>query len=218
MSFVGDFIGDVLGGITGAKQAGKAAQQAAGTQAAASQAGIDEQRRQFDKMVELMSPFVAPGEKSIQAQQALLGLLGTEEQQKAIAGIEAGPTFGALARQGEEAILQKASATGGLRGGNVQATLAQFRPQLLQSLIEQQYTNLGGLTKIGQASAAGTSAAGMESATSIANLLGQQGAATAGGQLAAGAIPSKTFGQVAGLAGAFVGAGGIPGIKKAFSF
>jgi len=218
MSFVKDFIGDTLGSITGAKQAGEAAKQAAGTQAAASQAGIDEQRRQFDKMVELMSPFVAPGEKSIQAQQALLGLLGTEEQQKAIAGIEAGPTFGALARQGEEAILQKASATGGLRGGNVQAALAQFRPQLLQSLIEQQYANLGGLTKIGQASAAGTGAAGMESATSIANLLGQQGAATAQGQLAAGASAGQTFGQLAGLAGGFFGAGGIPGIKKALSF
>lgn len=196
MSFVGDFIGDVFGGITGAKQAGKAAQAGAETQAAATQAGIEEQRRQFDKMVELMSPFVAPGEKSIEAQQALLGLLGTEEQQKAIAGIEAGPTFGALARQGEEAILQKASATGGLRGGNVQAALAQFRPQLLQSLIEQQYTNLGGLTKIGQASAAGQAAAGMESATSISNLLGQQGAQRAGGQIAMGNVNRQAFGDL----------------------
>jgi hypothetical protein len=196
MSFVSDFIGDVVGGITGAKQAGKAAQAGAETQAAATQAGIEEQRRQFDKLVEIMSPYVAPGEKSIEAQQALLGLLGTEEQQKAIAGIEAGPTFGALARQGEEAILQKASATGGLRGGNVQAALAQFRPQLLQSLIEQQYTNLGGLTKIGQASAAGQAAAGMESATSISNLLGQQGAQRAGGQIAMGNVNRQAFGDL----------------------
>lgn len=196
MSFVGDFIGDVVGGITGAKQAGKAAQAGAETQAAATQAGIEEQRRQFDKLVEIMAPYVAPGEKSIEAQQALLGLLGTEEQQKAIAGIEAGPTFGALARQGEEALLQRASATGGLRGGNVQAALAQFRPQLLQSLIEQQYTNLGGLTKIGQASAAGQAAAGMESATSIANLLGQQGAQRAGGQIAMGNVNRQAFGDL----------------------
>ena len=196
MSFVGDIIGDVVGGITGAKQAGKAAQAGAETQAAASQAGIEEQRRQFDKLVEIMAPYVAPGTESIKAQQALLGLLGTEEQQKAIAGIEAGPTFGALARQGEEAILQKASATGGLRGGNVQAALAQFRPQLLQSLIEQQYTNLGGLTKIGQASAAGQAAAGMESATSISNLLGQQGAQRAGGQIAMGNVNRQAFGDL----------------------
>lgn len=206
MSFVGDIIGDVVGGITGAKQAGKAAQAGAETQAAASQAGIEEQRRQFDKLVEIMAPYVAPGTESIKAQQALLGLLGTEEQQKAIAGIEAGPTFSALARQGEEAILQKASATGGLRGGNVQAALAQFRPQLLQSLIEQQYTNLGGITKIGQASAAGQAAAGMESATSIANLLGQQGAQRAGGQIAMGNIPRQTFKDLVSLGSAAAGA------------
>lgn len=243
MSFVGDIIGDVVGGITGAKQAGEAAQQAAGTQAAAAQAGIDEQRRQFDKMVELMSPYVtagtaaipglepyrAAGASAFEQQQALLGLSGQEAQRKAISDIESGSQFQALARKGEEALLQNASATGGLRGGNVQAALAQFRPEMLQSLINQQYTKLGGLSdvglsttqnllKLGQASAAGASSAGLESASSIANLLGQQGAATAGGQLAAGAIPSQTFGQVAGLAGAFVGAGGIPGIKKAFSF
>lgn len=206
MSFVGDFIGDVVGGITGAKQAGEAGERAGQLQYEASVKGIEEQRRQFDKLVEIMAPYVAPGTKSIQAQQAILGLLGPEEQRKAIAAIEGGPTFGALAQQGEEAILQKASATGGLRGGNVQAALAQFRPQLLQSLIEQQYTNLGGITKIGQASAAGQAASGMESATNIANLLGQGGQALAGGALAKGSIVGQTFGDILSLAGAFTGA------------
>ena len=243
MSFVKDFIGDTLGSITGTKQAGEAAKQAAGTQAAASQAGIDEQRRQFDKLMELMSPYVTAGTAAIpglepyreagasalEQQQALLGLSGQEAQRKAIADIEAGSQFQALAKKGEEGLLQSAAATGGLRGGNVQAALAQFRPEMLQSLINQQYTKLGGLSdvglsstqnllKLGQASAAGAGAAGLESASSIANLLGQQGAATAQGQLAAGASAGQTFGQLAGLAGGFFGVGGIPGIKKALSF
>jgi hypothetical protein len=222
MSFVGDLIGDVVGGITGTKQAGEAAERAGQMQAAAAQAGIEEQRRQFDKLTELMAPFVAAGvggegaAGALQAQQALLGLRGTQEQQRAIAGIETSPLLQALTRQGEEALLQQASATGGLRGGNVQAALAQFRPQMLQTAIEQQFANLGGLTRLGQASAAGQAEAGMQSASTIGNLLAQQGAARAGGALAAGAAPGQAFGQLASLGGAFIGAGGIPGIKKLF--
>lgn len=202
MSFVGDFIGDVVGGITGAKQAGQAAERAGELQAQASMAGVEEQRRQFDKLIELMSPFVAAGvgepgvTGALQAQQELLGLRGAEAQQRAITGLEQSPILQALSRQGEEALLQRASATGGLRGGNVQAALAQFRPQLLSDIIQQQFSNLGGLTKIGQASAAGQAAAGMESATAISNLLGQAGAARAGGIIARGSVPRQAFGDV----------------------
>jgi hypothetical protein len=202
MSFVGDFIGDVVGGITGAKQAGKAAERAGELQAGAAQAGIDEQRRQFDKLVELMAPFVAAsvgGEGvtgSLPAQQELLGLRGVEAQRRAISGIESSPLLQALTRQGEEALLQRASATGGLRGGNIQAALAQFRPQMLQQAIDTQFANLGGITRFGQSSAAGQAAAGMESAGAISNLLTQQGAARAGGVIARGGVPRQAFGDL----------------------
>ena len=200
MSFIGDFIGDVFGSITGAKQAGQAAERAATTQAAAAGAGIDEQRRQFDKLVELMSPYVAAGLPAIEAQQALIGLQGPEAEKAAIERITGGSTFQELSRQGEEAILQRASATGGLRGGNVQSSLAQFRPQLLSQLIEQQYGQLGGLTKIGQSSAAGQAAQGITTGSNVANLLANQGAATAGGQIAAGNVNRQAFGDILGIA------------------
>ncbi len=193
MSFVGKAIGSVVGGITGAKQAGKAAEAAAATQAAAAQAGIDEQRRQFDKLVELMSPYVTAGTGAMAEQQALIGLAGPEAQAEAIAKQEQSPIFQALTRQGENAILQNAAATGGLRGGNVQAALSEFRPQILNSLIEQQYGRLGGFTKLGQASAAGQAEQGMASADSISNLLANQGAATAGGQIARGNVVRQSF-------------------------
>lgn len=212
MSFVGDLIGDVFGGITGAKQAGKAAEAAGRTQAEAAQAGIEEQRRQFDKYVELMSPYVQAGTGALTQQQALLGLGTPEAQQQAIAALESSPQFQALQQQGETAILQNAAATGGLRGGNVQAALAQFRPQLLSSLIEQQYSRLGGLSTLGQASAAGQGAQAGTLGANVANLLGQQGAATAGGQLARGAVPGQTFGQLLQIGGAVAGAmGGFGG-------
>ena len=200
MSFIGDLIGDVFGGITGAKQAGKAAEAGAATQAAAAGAGIEEQRRQFDKLVELMSPYVAAGLPALTAQQALVGLQGPEAEQAALERITGGSTFQELSRQGEEALLQRASATGGLRGGNVQSALAQFRPQLLNQLIEQQYTQLGGLTNIGQSSAVRQAAAGQQTGLNVANLLANQGAATAGGQVARGNVGRQTFGDILGIA------------------
>ena len=196
MSFVGDFIGDVVGGITGAKQAGQAAEQAGQLQYQAAMAGVEEQRRQFDKLVELMAPYVAAGEGGMAGQQALVGLKGPEAQQQAISALEQSPEFASLVQQGENALLQQASATGGLRGGNTQAALAQFRPQILSALIEQQYGRLGGLTKIGQASAAGQAAAGMETGSNVANLLQQGGAAQAGAAIAAGSVPRQTFGDI----------------------
>jgi hypothetical protein len=200
MSFIGDFIGDVVGGITGAKQAGEAAERAGQTQAAAAQAGIEEQRRQFDKLVELMAPYTAVGVPAMTAQQALLGLQGAPAQEQAIAALESSPQMQALIQQGENALLQQASATGGLRGGNIQAALAQFRPEMLSKMIQQQYQNLGGLTQIGQASAAGQAAAGMQSASDVANLLANRGAALAGGQIAQGGVARQTFGDILGIA------------------
>lgn len=230
MSFVGDAIGSVVGGITGATQAAQGAQEAAGMQYRASMAGIEEQRRQFDRMVELMSPYVEAGIPAIEGlqpymeagapaleqQQALAGLLGPEAQQQAIAMLEQSPQMQSMIQQGENALLQQASATGGLRGGNTQAALAQFRPQLLSQLIEQQYGRLGGLTSIGQtatqnlaslgqASAAGQASGGLQTASNIGNLLAQGGAAQAGGALARGQRNQQAFGDILGIAGAASG-------------
>lgn len=207
MSFVGDLVGDVFGGITGAKQAGKAAEAAGRTQAAAAQQGIEEQRRQFDKLVELMAPYVTAGQGALSAQQSLIGMGGQQAQQQAIQGLEQSPLFQSLVRQGEEALLQRASATGGLRGGNIQAALAEFRPQMLQQAIDQQYSRLGGLSTLGQAAGAGQAGAGQTLGANVSNLLGQQGAATAGGQLARGAVPGQTFGQLLQLGGSMMAAG-----------
>jgi hypothetical protein len=216
MSFVGDFLGDTIGGITGAKQAGQAAERAGATQAAAAEKGIAEQRRQFDALIELMAPYVGAGEGALGQQQALIGLQGAEAQQQAIGGFEQSPIFQAMTRQGEEAILQQASATGGLRGGNVQAALSQFRPQVLNALIEQQYNRLGGISTLGQASAAGQASQGMASASNIANLLANQGAAIAGGQLARGNVARQTFGDILNIGK--TAAGAVGGMKMAGVF
>ena len=195
----------LLSGILGGLSANKAAK----TQAAASQAGIAEQRRQFDAMQQLLAPYVQAGTGALGGMQNLAGLGTPEEQQAAIAGLAGGPEMQAMMQQGENAMLQNASATGGLRGGNLQGALAQFRPQVLSQLINQQYSRLGGLAQLGQASAAGVGSAGLQTGSNIAQLLQAQGAAQAGGQLAAGqAWQSIPNAFMSGL-GMYTGLGGF---------
>ena len=159
---------------------------------------MEELRAAREAQEEILRPYVEIGTGtedttgSIAAQQALLGLLGDEEQQAAIDAIANGTEYQALAQQGEEAILANASATGGLRGGNVQGALAQFRPTLLNNLIGQRFSRLGGLTQLGQASAAGVGAAGINSGQSLANVLQAQGASQAAAANAIGNVGAES--------------------------
>lgn len=163
-------------------------------------------------MQRLLTPFVEAGTGALEQQRRLIGLGQPNDQAQEIAELSASPEFQALLQQGENAMLQNASATGGLRGGNLQGALAQFRPQMLAQLINQQYSRLGGLSALGQASAASVGGAGQTAAGNIANLLAQQGAATAGGQIARGNVAQQGFGQglqiASSLLGAFGGFGG----------
>lgn len=200
------FIGKAIGKITGADSAARAAESAGRTQAASAQAGIDEQRRQFDALQAIMQPFVQAGTGALTGYQDLLGMNGQGTQAAAIDTLRQSPQFGALQRSGHEAILQNASATGGLRGGNVQSALAQFDPALLSALIDQQYSRLGGLAGLGQNAAAGVGNAGLISGNSVSNLLQQQGAARAGGQIAQGNVARTGFGdllKIGAVAGGF---------------
>jgi len=186
--------------IGGSLLKGKAASKAGQLQYDASMAGVAETRQAREEMRALLQPYTAAGGPALEAQMAALGLAGPEAQQAYVSGQEQSPFFQSLAQQGENAILQNASATGGLRGGNVQGALAQFRPQLLNQFLEQQYGRLGGMTQLGQRSAAGVGAAGLDAAGDISTLLGEGGAARAGSALAKGQMFGDILGSVGGVA------------------
>lgn len=174
---------------------------------AQTQAGIrDLQTKAVAEREALMQPIL---------QDQKYAQLGAERQKQAIQQIEQGPQFQELVRQGEQGILQSASATGGIRGGNVQAALAQFRPSILNQLIESQYGKLAGLTSLGssfaqnllgtgQASAAGTAAAGQQSAQNIGNLMVGQGQALAAGKIGAANAFAQGAGGITGALGSGV--------------
>lgn len=200
----------VGGGLVMANQAKQAAKGASAAQASAAQAGIGEEQRQFDAIQKLLAPYIQAGTGALGAQQNLIGLGGPEEQRKALEELQASPQFQALTQQGENAILANASATGGLRGGNVQGALAQFRPAVLSQLIEQRFGQLGSIAGMGQASAAGQAAMGMQQGQNIAGLLGQIGQAQAGG------ILGQSKATMSGLTAASQGLGTIAGILGKF--
>lgn len=204
---IGVGVAGVAAAAISAGSAGSAASGAADAQSAAAAAGIAEQRRQFDAIQKLMQPYVDSGTGALTGQQDLLGLNGNAAQQKGINAIKTGSLYNELNQQGQTAILQNASATGGLRGGNTQGALAQFSPQLLQTLINQQYQNLGGLSTMGENAAAGVGAAGQNTGNQISALLQQQGAAQAGGILGQAKATQQFMGSamkgIGMIAGAF---------------
>jgi hypothetical protein len=196
----------------GAQGQADATKSAAETQAGAAREGQAAQLAQMEEVRRLLAPYTQAGPGALAQMQGIAGLGAPGAQAAAYRGIEQSPGFQAMALQGEQGILQNASATGGLRGGNVQAALGQFRPQLLNQFVNQQYERLAGITSLGQQSAAGVGTAGMQTGSNVANLMQQQGAAQAGGILGqAGAnqqmmnVIPQSLGLYRGLGGSFGG-------------
>ena len=234
----------ILGGsqLLGAYQQSQAAKEASQIQAGASEAGIAEQRRQFDIAQNILEPYVQAGQQGIGGltpfqtlgaealaqQRAIAGLAGPEAQAAAIESIQSSPAFQSQIEEGERALLQRASATGGLRGGNLQAALAQFRPQMLSQAIGQQYERFGGLAgtglgvsqrlaELGQASAARQAAQAGTLGGNVATLLGEQGAARAGGVMGQAGAYGNLLNLPLQMYGAQLGAGGKGGFGFGFS-
>ena len=187
--------------IMGNRAANKAASRAADAQTAAAQMGVEENRRQFDFIQELMKPYVDSGKTALNQQMGMLGLNGAAAQQQAIGALQNSPFFQAQLNQGTNALLQNASATGGLRGGNTQAALAQFAPQLLQQTFQNQLANVGQLATQGQNAAAGVGAQAANTGNQNAALFGDIGQARAGAALARGQNTQDLIGSLAGAAG-----------------
>lgn len=190
--------GSLLSGLVGGKGAKKAAQ----AQAQAIQQAIGEQRRQYDQSRADQMPFLNAGTGALGQVQGLLGLNGGDVQSQLIAALKGSPAFTSRYSTGADTILQNAAATGGLRGGNTQNSLANFGSSLLSDVIQQQLGNLGGLVNIGSGTAGQLGSLGQSNANSISSLLGQLGEAKAAGVAAPYTALNRTindaFGQVQG--------------------
>jgi len=145
---------------------------------AASSANKDAQMQQLmmqQQIMKMLAPYRKAGTKGLAAQLDLIGLNGAKPQQSAIDALELSPYFTSQVEQGENALRQNASATGGLRGGNTAAALAQFRPQMLAQTIENQYAKLAGLAGAGQNAAVQQGGFNQNSVNAMSGLLQNQG-------------------------------------------
>jgi len=169
MSFVGKAVDSLTGGS-----------KAAGAATAGAQISADAQREAlaYLKEEEEIPQFFRKGALNVIGGLSGLGDMSGQEAVAKIKNSEIYKQVLGSRMAGEDAILRNASATGGIRGGNVQGALAQFRPNLLNQLIEAQYGKLAGLTTLGSSSAqnllntgsaaaAGTAAGAQQSAQNI---------------------------------------------------
>lgn len=178
----------VVGGVVASNSASSAAKTAANAQTSSANAGIAAQQGQFDQIQKLLAPYVAGGTNAFQQQQDLIGAGtgGAGAQQTAINGIMSSPAYTSALQQGNNNILANASATGGLRGGNVQGALGQFAPSLLAATINDRFNQLGTISQQGLGAATQTGSFGQNSTNNVTGLLGQIGGYQAGNALAQG--------------------------------
>lgn len=153
------------------QQGGSMAQPGQAGSPAGTQASYEQQALDY-----LKERDVLPRKFSEGALSKLAGAYGLEggvgSQQQLIEQAKASPIYQAMQREGEEAIRRNASATGGLRSGNVQANLAKYNQGLISDVYQQQLQGLSGL--------AGTPGYGAQ----IPGAMTAIGSTLAGGQLA----------------------------------
>jgi hypothetical protein len=196
-----------IGGILSGIDQQRSARKAGNIQAGAAQNAMNAQEQYFNYIRELLQPYADVGAPALEQQKALMGLGGAEAQQAQINQLESSPLFQSLVRQGEESLLQNASATGGLRGGNTQGALAQFRPAMLNREIANRYGQLGDMINLGTGAIGSLGKARMDTGTNISNLIMQQSLARANKAMAGGWMGS--LGQGLMMAGSSPGLGNL---------
>lgn len=190
----------VFGGGSSASSAGKA-------QARAAEAGVREQRRQFDVTQQNLAPFLEAGRGALGSELALLGLSGQGAQQQALDDFSLRPDQQFIQQQGEQALLRNQAAIGGLGGGNVQRELQSFGQGTASQALSEQLNRLASLRGGGQTATTNLGQLGQTSATNISNLLGQAGSAKASGILGQQQADAGLANQALGIGSLLLGGG-----------
>lgn len=208
------------GAIGGGLLASDGASSAAQAQTQSDQAAIAEQQREFGITQANFAPYLAAGTGALGPLGNLIGLNGAGPLQAAIDALKQSPLYTSLFNTGNETIQQDASATGGLRGGNTQRSLADFGSSLLSSVIQNQIGNLSSMAGLGENATNAMAGFGQNNANSISSLLQAIGSAKAGGSLTQAGIWSGVGNNLAGMfsspnvlsgiANVFGGGGGQP--------
>lgn len=144
-------------------------------------------------------PYLNAGTGALSGMSRLLGLSGGPEQQAALAALEDSPGYLSAIRNGEEAVLQNAAATGGIRGGNTQRGLADFRSDTFADTLQRQLANLGGLAGMGMGATGSVAQLGQNKANAVTGLYDAQGDANAYKYLTRGGVNASMWNSAGGF-------------------
>jgi hypothetical protein len=165
-----------------------------------------------------LDPFEALGTAAAGQQGDILGLHGAGAQGSIIDQLKASPMFQSLFRTGQDTILNNASATGGLRGGNIIDHLANFGSDTLAQVIQNQLQNLQPLSQQGLQATEFGGQLGAQNAGALAGLDTGAGQANSGAILNKAAVTNNMFSGIQKLIMQAVsaGAGGGGGFGALF--
>lgn len=179
---------------------GDAAGKAAELQAGASQAAINEQRRQFNLTQENFKPFLESGQSAVKRFSDLIGISGPEAQAAAISQFQDSPGQKFIVDEALQDVVRNASAIGGLASGNTKQALVDRATNLASTNFQNQLNNISSLIGVGTNTASNQANIGQNTASNIGNFLINQGEARASGVLGRQQANAQLFNQGVGLA------------------
>ena len=158
--------------------------QAGAAQIQAANNSLALQSQQYDQNRLDLHPYSNAGILGLRQQLNYLGINGPAQQQAFLSNILNGPEYRAMIQSMYSNMDRNSLATGGIRGGDPSAGINYLSPQILSHIINQRYSMLGGLSTIGQNSAASMGTAGMNFANQGSKVYNDLGTSLARNELA----------------------------------
>ena len=188
--------------VVGAYMGSEANRKAGNAQERATEASIEEQRRQYDTTRADFQPWRESGQRALGQLETDINAPVTAEDVMQDPGYQFG------LQQGQLGLDRKAAAQGGRVSGAALKAASEYATNYASTGYGAAYqrrqdrlNRLAALAGIGQTATAGTAAAGQGAANQISGALSSQGDATAASRIAQGNIWGNTINQL-GAAGA----------------
>lgn len=180
----------VVGGVA----TGVAGSEAAGATNNATNASINEQNYAIQQQEQMSAPYRKVGTDAIGQYENLLGIGPNANSATISQALSQTPGYQFTQQQGEQGILNAASASGGL-SGNTLTALDQYNTGLAQNTYQQALGNNLNAVELGQSAAAGQAANIGNAANNISSSLTNQGTNIANIDMGEAAGISKAIGS-----------------------
>lgn len=191
-----EFLGPIAS-IAGALIGGNSASKAAKAQAAATQAGISEQQRQFDLTREDYAPYRAAGVNALQSLATDINRMPTHAEVMSDPGYQFGM------KEGERALNRRIAAGGGRISGAAIRAGQRYAQDYATAGYGAAYqrrqdrlNRLAALAGIGQTATGGSAMAGMNAANQISGMRTSLGDAMGASKVAQGSIWGNAINQL----------------------